>query len=1204
MADRRLLIKIAGPGADHALLGASLGPGGARVDLPLLFSPGRPVYGVSVSPERPHTWRVATVEAGHGLGPRSAHPWDLAHAALCSGVGIAGADILVVEPDLEQEWPTLPAVARPASMAPGQSCQPVGEKGGVYDVGRSFGWHLDDDHSGLRAAREAVGTDGRLITVAHLDTGYDKDHEGLPVGLDIARQRNFVDNNGSAVDLSPDGGFLNNRGHGTGTIGILAGGDAGKLRGGMPIGPIGGTPESQIVPVRIANSVVHFWTSTVARGIDYARDIGADVLSMSMGGLPSAAWADAVNAAYDAGVVLVCASGNSFGGLPTSLVVYPARFNRVIAACGIMAQGHPYYGLGGPMEGCVGPASKMCTAMAAYTPNIPWLRLGCRDVVDMDGAGTSAATPQVAAAAALWLARHGGEYERGWQRVEAVRYALFKAAARPVGDGDAVPSQYFGRGLLRAGLALDERPDPASLSRTPPDSASFAFLRLISGMFGVGEASAAQAEMFRLELTQLALASRGAREAVPEPAAPGEQISSQAKQRFAKAILDEGVCSMALRDHLGGLLGHKTWTCGGPPTSRRSAPAVGRDAVGISRQIAIPQPTRRSLRVFATDPGDSNRLETSFVNVATIDVPWEDVEPGPVGEYLEVVDIDPASNAAYPPVDLQDRHALAQDGISPSEGNPQFHQQMVYAVAMRTIRNFEIALGRKALWSERRLPKNGGLFVPAPDRGYVQRLRIYPHALRERNAYYSPDRKALLFGYFDTSSSASQGRQTVFTCLSHDVVAHETTHALLDGLHRRYQESTNPDVLAFHEAFADIVAIFQHFTFPELLRYAIGHSRGDLSHATVLSDLARQFGQSLHNRRALRQAIGPGMETANSSGSRDDGDDRFLMDYRMVTEPHERGAILVAAMFEAFVAIYTRRTADLVRLASGGTGIPFAGAIHPDLVGRLAQAAVETAQRILTTAIRALDYMPPVDPTFGDYLRAVVTADADMDPDHGMGYRVAFAEAFARRGIYPLDVPSVSPDGLLWQGSVGPVQSTRLNDFLQKLSMSAYTESDRRMAFEQAKRNAAELHTWMSENLDVEMARSLGLDFKPEPGERHPTFEVHSVRPAMRTTADGERRTDIVAVVTQKRDLPVDPAGGKGQPTFVFRGGCTLLLDRGYKSQPIRYAICRPVWELDRAEIVRRHLYGAGPYGIDSIYECTADGLHPEPFAALHSNLS
>ena len=44
---------------------------------------------------------------------------------------------------------------------------------------------------------------------------------------------------------------------------------------------------AKVVPVRIANSVVHLWTSTVAQGFNYARQIGADVVSMSMGGLPS-----------------------------------------------------------------------------------------------------------------------------------------------------------------------------------------------------------------------------------------------------------------------------------------------------------------------------------------------------------------------------------------------------------------------------------------------------------------------------------------------------------------------------------------------------------------------------------------------------------------------------------------------------------------------------------------------------------------------------------------------------------------------------------------------------------------------------------------------------------------------------------------------------------------------------------------------------
>jgi hypothetical protein len=89
-------------------------------------------------------------------------------------------------------------------------------------------------------------------------------------------------------------------------------------------------------------------------------------------------------------------------------------------------------------------------------------------------------------------------------------------------------------------------------------------------------------------------------------------------------------------------------------------------------------------------------------------------------------------------------------------------------------------------------------------RKYVQRLRIHPHALRDANAYYDPERKALLFGYFaaaDQTQGANYPGGLVFTCLSPDIVAHETTHAILDAIHHRYMEDTNPDVAAFHEGF-------------------------------------------------------------------------------------------------------------------------------------------------------------------------------------------------------------------------------------------------------------------------------------------------------------------------------------------------------------------------------------------------------------------
>ena len=225
---------------------------------------------------------------------------------------------------------------------------------------------------------------------------------------------------------------------------------------------MGGAPFAEVVPVRVANRVVLFSNSAIAKAFDYVHGLNVagtrvDIITMSMGGLASQAWADAVNALYEQGVFIVTAAGNNFGNLPTHNIVYPARFNRVVAACGVMANGKPYADLAlRLMAGNYGPLDKMATAIAAPTPNVPWARLGCSDMVDFDGAGTSAATPQVAAAAAIWLQKNRAAvdaYPEGWMRVEAIRKALFDSAkrTRPV-------DLHLGRGELRANEALTTAP--------------------------------------------------------------------------------------------------------------------------------------------------------------------------------------------------------------------------------------------------------------------------------------------------------------------------------------------------------------------------------------------------------------------------------------------------------------------------------------------------------------------------------------------------------------------------------------------------------------------------------------------------------------------------------------------------------------------------------------------------------------------------
>lgn len=409
----------------------------------------------------------------------------------------------------------------------------------------------------------------------------------------------------------------------------------------------------------------------------------------------------------------------------------------------------------------------------------------------------------------------------------------------------------------------------------------------------------------------------------------------------------------------------------------------------------LPQPSARRLRVYAFDPNASLDLGSSKFSQATISLAWSDpseepLRPGPVNEYLEVIDIDPTSRQFYDPVDLNAPEVLAQDGLPPSEGDPRFHQQMVFAVAMKTIRLFERALGRKVLWAPT-WDKDSATYVP------TRRLRVYPHALREANAYYSRGKKALLFGYFNTTNR-SAGANWIFTVLSHDIIVHETTHAILDGLHPRYAEATSPDSLAFHEAFADITALFAHFQLYEAVHEFIASNGGNLKQSNLLSSLAGQFAKGTTGRHSLRDFI-------------DTAPDADML--ARVHQPHERGAILVAAVFDAFLSIYAARTADLLRLS--GIRLGTGEYLHPDLIGRLTQEACKSADHVLRMCIRALDYLPPVDVRFGEFLRAIITADNDLIPDDRMNYRLAFVEAFRRRGIFPEHCLSMSPDNLLWE---------------------------------------------------------------------------------------------------------------------------------------------------------------------------------------------
>jgi hypothetical protein len=393
-----------------------------------------------------------------------------------------------------------------------------------------------------------------------------------------------------------------------------------------------------------------------------------------------------------------------------------------------------------------------------------------------------------------------------------------------------------------------------------------------------------------------------------------------------------------------------------------------------------PEPLPRTfpLTIIARDPSITDGRSTDPVRKilrAQVPVPASRLEPGPRGPRFHVVDFNASTRQLRAGADLApgerpapgwgfaDRFKKAEDRVLLSD--PRFRAQNVYAIAARTLAAFEFALGRPIPWA-----------FDSPQ------LYLVPTAFAEANAYYADDDQALYFGYFP-----GEGNQTVYTCLSHDIVAHETTHAILDGLRRRFDTPGLPDQAGFHEGFADIVALLSILSARESIEVLIGDprsqriSKDDVSaerlRESVLLTLGKQFGDALHLNRGggLRRSV----ELEPTKAWKDPRN-------RQWEEPHRRGEILAAAVMHTFVAMWTRRLEAL------------GGDETLDRV-RAAEEGASAARHLLEMVIRAIDYCPPVEFEFEDFLAAVLVSDAEVAPDDELGYRAALQEAFGGFGI-------------------------------------------------------------------------------------------------------------------------------------------------------------------------------------------------------------
>jgi hypothetical protein len=316
-------------------------------------------------------------------------------------------------------------------------------------------------------------------------------------------------------------------------------------------------------------------------------------------------------------------------------------------------------------------------------------------------------------------------------------------------------------------------------------------------------------------------------------------------------------------------------------------------------------------------------------------------------------------------------------------------------------------------------------------------------------------------------------------------------------------------------------------------------------------------------------------------------------------------------VFDAFLSIYKSRIADLLRVATGGTGNLPEGQLHPDLVNRLAREAAKSARHVLTMCIRALDYCPPVDLTFGEYLRALITADADLVPDDDLGYRIAVIEAFRRRAIYPTDVRTLSEESLRWHQPTFSEQKILRNLLPNAAAFSNLAPqwdltTNRETVFKSLQHFQAELHGRLKARMSkgAQAFKLVGLDAKTDDGK----FEVHSMRPARRIGPDGQQIVDLIVEVTQRQ--PVNCHNGTFEvdknwrpeedkdADLWFRGGCTLVIDPN--TADVRYVISKRITNQARLKQQAEYVGKAGG-SLRAMYFGMPQRLEEsEAFAMLH----
>jgi hypothetical protein len=218
-----------------------------------------------------------------------------------------------------------------------------------------------------------------------------------------------------------------------------------------------------------------------------------------------------------------------------------------------------------------------------------------------------------------------------------------------------------------------------------------------------------------------------------------------------------------------------------------------------------------------------------------------------------------------------------------------------------------------------------------------------------------------------------------------------------------------------------------------------------------------------------------------------------------------------------------------------------------------------------------------VDLEFGEFLRAVITADYDLVPDDPWAYREAWIDAFRRRGIYPRGVPNLAEDVLLWKGdpTIGPIPELGFAELKFKGDPAHPAGVD------ELHRQAMALGKIVG---DSRLRGRFGLSW-PKDSAAHPPPIIESIRSSRRVGPNGQVVFDLVAEVTQRTIVPATA----NSPQFVSHGGSTIILG---PDGEIRYVVGKGL--LSEARLRQQEQFITSPAG-HRFWEMSQGAMHPRP---------